>query len=65
MTTISLTPETHARIAQYASAAKIPVDQAASEAVDKWMDATGDLVLGELERRRSARRKLAIVHRAV
>jgi predicted DNA-binding protein len=51
MCLIRLQPETHKRIQEYAEAAGIPVERAASEAIDKWMDATGDLVMVMMRRR--------------
>jgi hypothetical protein len=67
MRTITITPEAFARIEEYAEVAGMSVDLAASEAIDKWMDSTGEIVLRVMVKRkqeRAPRQKLAIVYRA-
>lgn len=55
MPLICLPTETYERIARYADVAGIPVEQAASEAIDKWYDATGELVMFVMEKQRKRR----------
>jgi predicted PhzF superfamily epimerase YddE/YHI9 len=55
------------RIVEYAEVAGISPEQAASEAIMKWMDSTGDDVMVTIQRRRKARAarpKLALVWNA-
>jgi hypothetical protein len=49
--TLVLSTESYLRIQQFASFVGIPVDRAASEAIEKWMNDTGDVLVGELKRR--------------
>lgn len=52
---IALSEEAYQRIMEYAEVAGIALERAASEAVNGWMDSTGDLVMEELPKRRKAR----------
>ena len=51
MPQIELSPEAFTRVSHYAAVLGIPVEEAASKMVVKWMDETGDLVLSFLEKK--------------
>ena len=50
-----LSATTYARVAGYAAAFNKSVDEVANNAINRWMDHTGDLVIEELARRRGRR----------
>lgn len=55
MPSLCLSEAAFARISKYAKAVKIAPEDAASKAIMKWMDSTGDDVVYELAKRRRQR----------
>lgn len=52
-----LDPSTFKRISEYADVANVSIDLAITEAVNEFMDTTGDLLLAEMKRNRPRRKK--------
>jgi hypothetical protein len=53
MPQIDISPEAYVRIQAYAKTTGVPIERAASNAIEKWMDSRGDDVMKEWERLRS------------
>jgi hypothetical protein len=53
---VVLSPETHARVAEYASAARTNLNDAVNKILNRWMDDVGFIVLERLQANAGSRK---------